>query len=280
VNGHPVTHWAELQNALYVDNIGSDLGLRVDRNGEQREFTVPRSSFRSDGKQPFGIIEAHTEVMISAVEAGMPADTLGLKPEDIIVAVNDEPIRLDSAFILSVQRNAGKELKLSWRRGTQLLSGTVVPTPGGRIGIRLGNYYTGPQRIVKYGPGEALLASVGNVFQSTKLFFTSIGQIITGKSSFRENFGGPIAIAQMATQSAESGLTSFLGFMALLSMSLAVINILPFPALDGGHLAMLAIEKIFRREIPYRVKIAIQQAGFIMLLALMAFVIYNDLSRF
>ena len=94
------------------------------------------------------------------------------------------------------------------------------------------------------------------------------------------DLSGPIAIAQMATQSAESGLASFLGFMALLSMSLAVINILPFPALDGGHLAMLVFEKIFHREIPYRVKIAIQQAGFIMLLALMAFVIYNDLSRF
>ena len=87
-------------------------------------------------------------------------------------------------------------------------------------------------------------------------------------------------IAQMATRSAEVGIVSFLGFMALLSMNLAILNLIPFPALDGGHLVFLAYEGIFRREVPNKVKIAVQQVGFVLLLVFMAFVLYNDLVKF
>jgi regulator of sigma E protease len=83
----------------------------------------------------------------------------------------------------------------------------------------------------------------------------------------------------MANRSAEGGLASFLGFMALLSISLALLNILPFPALDGGHLLFLGYEAVFRREVPNRVKIAIQQAGIVLLLVFMAFVLYNDVAN-
>ena len=109
---------------------------------------------------------------------------------------------------------------------------------------------------------------------------TSVWQIITGKVSLPKSVAGPIRIAQMATTSAEGGVMNFLNFVALLSMSLAILNILPFPALDGGHLVFLLIEAVFRREIPHRVKIALQQVGFILLLAFMAFVIYNDIIHF
>ena len=112
------------------------------------------------------------------------------------------------------------------------------------------------------------------------MFFKSIGQVIAGKSSIKDNFGGPIAIAKFATQSAENGITSFLSFLALLSMSLAILNILPFPALDGGHLMLLIYEKVFGREIPHKVKLGIQKAGFVLLVLFMIFVIYNDITRF
>jgi regulator of sigma E protease len=150
----------------------------------------------------------------------------------------------------------------------------------GLIGISLGNYYDGPKKLIHYTVIEALGAGLNNVYQSTAMFFKSIGQVIAGKSSIKDNFGGPIAIAKFATQSAENGLTSFLSFLALLSMSLAILNILPFPALDGGHLVLLIYEKIFRREIPHNVKLGIQKAGFILLVLFMIFVIYNDITRF
>ena len=92
--------------------------------------------------------------------------------------------------------------------------------------------------------------------------------------------GGPLKIAQMANRSAESGLAAFIAFLALLSVSLALINILPIPALDGGHIAFLVYEAVFRRQVPDKVKMVIQQAGFFLLLAFMAFVIYNDVINF
>ena len=92
--------------------------------------------------------------------------------------------------------------------------------------------------------------------------------------------GGPLKIAQLAKRSADNGFIEFLGFIALLSISLALLNVLPFPALDGGHLVFLLYETVFKREIPNKVKIAIQQAGFILLLVFMAFVLYNDVVNF
>ena len=98
-----------------------------------------------------------------------------------------------------------------------------------------------------------------------------------GKIQFGKVFGGPIKIAQIATTSAENGFSSFLVFLGILSLSLAIINIIPFPVLDGGHLIIILIEGAMRREIPIKVKIAIQNTGFVILLLLMAFIIYSDI---
>ena len=138
----------------------------------------------------------------------------------------------------------------------------------------------GPSKQIHYTLLQAFPEGLKDIGQSVSLFTLTIGKIFAGKATVKESFGGPVAIAQMATQSAESGFLVFVWFMAQLSMSLAILNILPIPALDGGHLLLLIIEKIFRREIPHKVKLAIQQAGFILLLAFMAFVIYNDISKF
>ena len=94
---------------------------------------------------------------------------------------------------------------------------------------------------------------------------------------FGKAFGGPVRIAQLAAKSADVGIESFLYFLAILSLSLALINIMPFPVLDGGHLLVIIIETVFRREIPVKIKIAIQNTGLLILLLLMAFIIYNDI---
>ena len=135
-------------------------------------------------------------------------------------------------------------------------------------------------RQIKYSIFQAFPQAVNDLGQSVHLFYLTFSKIFSGKASFKESVGGPIAIAQLATQSAESGFSVFVWFMAQLSMSLAIINVLPIPALDGGHLGMMLYEKVFRREIPNKVKLAIQQAGVILLLAFMIFIIYNDIARF
>ena len=111
----------------------------------------------------------------------------------------------------------------------------------------------------------------------TELTFRMLGKVISGNIEFGKAFGGPIKIAQFAAESADSGILSFLKFLALLSLSLAIINIMPFPVLDGGHLVIIVIESIIKREIPVKVKIAIQNVGFVLLLLLMAFILYNDI---
>jgi regulator of sigma E protease len=118
---------------------------------------------------------------------------------------------------------------------------------------------------------------VKQTVSATTLFVHSIWQLVVGKAEFSKSVGGPVRIAQMATRSAEMGILSFLAFMALLSISLAVMNILPFPALDGGHLIMLIYEAVTRKPLPHIVQIRIQQVGMVILLSFMLFVIYNDI---
>ncbi|MDP3684795.1 MAG: site-2 protease family protein, partial [Ignavibacteria bacterium] len=111
----------------------------------------------------------------------------------------------------------------------------------------------------------------------TELTFVMLKNVITGKIEMGKAFGGPIRIAQFAARSADSGLSSFLMFLALLSLNLAIINILPLPVLDGGHLIVILIEGFIKRELPIKVKIAIQNTGLVLFFLLTAFIIYNDI---
>jgi regulator of sigma E protease len=216
---------------------------------------------------------------VEGVDAKMPAAKLGLIVGDTLISVNDTVVSQSKAIAL-INKNAGKQIHLKWKRGNSFLSDTVTVTAAGRIGIIVGARYIGPSKHIEYSFVEAFGEGIKDIQQSVYLFYLTFSKIFAGKASLKESLGGPVAIAQLATQSAEMGIITFIWFMAQLSMSLAILNILPIPALDGGHLLMLIFEKIFQREIPYRVKIAIQQAGFILLLAFMAFIIYNDFSRF
>jgi regulator of sigma E protease len=179
-----------------------------------------------------------------------------------------------------VRAHAGQALRAAWRRGDSVLTGTVTPTDDGKIGISYGARYTGPVTHQQYSAFEALAQGAKDVGAASTLLFRQIGLMISGKVSFAQSVGGPIRIAQVATQSAEMGLPAFLGTLALLSVRLALLNILPFPALDGGHLVFILYEGIFRREIPVKVKLVLQKAGIALLLLFMAFVLYNDIAHF
>jgi regulator of sigma E protease len=225
-------------------------------------------------------VPAHTEIVVSTVEPGKPADKLGLKPLDVLLSLNGTPVMYDKGVIDAVKANAGKPLLVEWKRNDQMMSGTTTPTEDGRIGISFRSRYTGPVTQIRYSLLEALPRGAIDIVNIGGLFAQQIWQLVNGKVAFSQSVGGPIRIAQMATQTAELGILTYLGFMALLSVSLAILNILPFPALDGGHLVFLLYEGIFRREIPVKVKLGLQKAGFVLLLAFMAFVVYNDIMHF
>jgi regulator of sigma E protease len=281
VNGAPVSTWEEVQQQVYIENMGRDLSLVVDRKGGARTtINIPRPQSPEFSMENLGFYIGHSVSFIQTVQAGMPAESLGLHSGDTLVAIGSVPIESRQQIFDMFRASPGKPVDLRWKRADRIMSGTVVVNDSGKIGVGLMSVYRGPIRHIDYSPIEAVGEGILEAGETVRLFVLTMQKIVVGEASVQQSFGGPIAIAQLATQSAEYGLMAFLWFMAQLSMSLAILNILPIPALDGGHLVMLIIEKVIRREIPHRVKIAIQQVGFILLLAFMAFVIYNDISRF
>ncbi len=280
INGSAVTNWDQILSDIYIEFAGTDIRMTVLRNGEETELTIPRPEIPEPGTRAFGIVPTQTKVVVSSVAPSDPADRLGLRPGDVILMLGGTPIRYDEKVREIVRAHADRPLDVEWMRGDSVMRGTVTPTGDGKIGIYYGAAYTGPVTRIRYSLLEALPEGVRDVANASGLFIQQIGQIITGKSSFSQSVGGPIRIAQIATQTAELGLVTFLGFIALLSVSLAILNILPFPALDGGHLVFLIYEGIFRREIPVRIKLGLQKAGMILLLAFMAVVVFNDILHF
>ena len=279
VNGKQVTRWADLQNEIYIENLGDDIVLAIERNGRQEQITIPARSISAPTDTSIGMMVAHTSTVIETVDPQMPAYNMGLRPGDTLLTVNDTTVNQMKAIAM-IHSNVGKNISTTWKRGNDTLGGSATVTAEGRIGIRIASVYTGPSSFVRYSVFEAFGEALADIQQSFHLVYLTFNKIFTGKATVKESLGGPIAIAQLTTQTAEIGILAFLWFMAQLSISLALLNILPIPALDGGHLIILIYEKLFKREIPRKIKIAIQQVGFILLLAFMAFIIYNDLSRF
>lgn len=282
INGRQITNWDQVLTGIYVETAGEDLRFSLLRQGARVEATLPRAAVPDPSLIPLGIVAAGTEdsCIVNTVQAGMPADKAGLRPHDVLLSLNGIRIRYDQNVRDIVRAHSGKPLAVEWQRGEKTLSGTVVPTADGKIGISFGVRYKGLITTIRYSLLQSLTQGIRDIINVSGLFAQQLWQLVTGKVSFSQSVGGPIMIAKQADQAAEMGFFPFLSFMALLSISLAVLNILPFPALDGGHLVFLVYEGLFRREIPVKVKIGLQKAGIALLLAFMAFVLYNDIAHF
>lgn len=278
INKDKPKNWEEIQADLYLSDVANPLLVRVDRGGKTVDLTVPKGEVKPE--PDFGIFPTNMYPIIEDTASGMPAARAGIEPGDIVVSVDNEPLATSTQFVHLVKGRKGKLIHLVIKRGNQEKAIAVMPGADGLIGITISTTYTGPIERYNYNVISAIPAGFDQTVAATGLLLRSISQWATGKVSFTRTFGGPVKIAQLATQSAEMGLISFLGFMALLSISLAVLNILPIPALDGGHLAFLIYESIFRKEVSAKVKLFAQQVGFALLLLFMAFVIYNDIVHF
>jgi regulator of sigma E protease len=279
INGEAVKEWDEIEGIIYTIGFSKELNISVRRGDSLCTVFIPRGGVTDITEQRFGIFPYGLIAVVGTVEKGKPAETIGLQPGDVITTVNGDSVQYGELPFV-IRKKANKTILLGWTRDGKPFTASVRPTDEGRLGISLDFLYKGPIQHVDYSFIGALPVGAQAAWQTSIMFAQSIYQIVSGKVSFSKSVGGPIKIAQLATRTAESGVLSFLGFVGLLSMSLALLNILPFPALDGGHLAVLLIEAVIRREIPVKVKIAVQQVGFFLLLAFMAFVIYNDIRTF
>ena len=280
VNGRSVAAWEPMLDALSDLPAQGNVTLSVRRSGRDTAILVAAQTLHDPGRAGLGLVPAGTEIVVGPPEPGKPAERLGLRAQDVFLSINGIPIRDLQKVLQIVKQNAGKEIAIEWRRGSERMSGRAVPTQDGHIGIPIGENYTGPRTHLDYSLLGALPAGAKYMVYVTVSFVDQMWQLVTGKVSFAQSVGGPIKIAQLASQSSDLGLLTYLSFMALLSINLAIINILPFPALDGGHLSFLVYEAVFRREVPLGVKLGLQKVGIVVLLAFMAFVVINDILHF
>lgn len=271
VNNKPVNSWEEVINNIYISTLGENLDLRVEYDGEIKDIKIPRKIIPDESK-PFLLPKIVPQ--IGKVFTGSPAEKAGIKTNDILLQLNG--IKLDSSrqVINIISSNKNNTIPVVLLRGKDTLQLSVTPGNDAKIGVTFGN---GPVTYKEYGFFESFYYGWKDIVNLTDLTFSTFAKVFKGKVQFGKVFGGPIKIAQIATTSAESGFSSFLIFLGILSLSLAIINIMPFPVLDGGHLIIILVEGAMRREIPIKVKIAIQNTGFVILLLLMAFIIYNDI---
>ena len=277
INGAKVNNWDEVLSSIYVNNIGEDVTLNIKRNDQTKNIFVPRTKIPDFQTGHEFLLQSNVHPVVIETMKDKPAITAGMKSGDIFLSVNGTKTLSAEQLTSIISANPEKEISVKLLRNKDTLSLAVVPGSDGKIGISVGEIYTGKVDYRTFGFFASFTKSFDDIANITAVTFRVAGKVFKGDVEFGKAFGGPVKIAQLAAKSADVGFESFLYFLAVLSLSLALINIMPFPVLDGGHLVMIIIEGIFKREIPIKVKIAIQNTGFIILLLLMAFIIYNDI---
>ncbi len=290
-NGNPLQTWEEaLDQHLLTSH---SLNYTILRNGNRLTITVPSDIIAKieagiKEKQSSGI-RPITEPLIEKVVDDMPAKKAGIKSGSLITAINGIPVSDWLEVVGIISAHASKPIVITWQylepsKGSDLSPATlrsegktfittVMPNEAGKIGISLKQ-----ASVTIYKKLNVVDATARGLNQTNKISLDIIQQfskIFTGKVDARKSLGGPLAIAEMAKQSAKQGV--FLEFLAILSINLAILNILPIPALDGGQFVLNAIEGISRREIPFAIKMRIQQVGMTLLLILFAYIIFNDI---
>ncbi|MCM0594288.1 MAG: RIP metalloprotease RseP [Gloeotrichia echinulata IR180] len=220
-----------------------------------------------------------------APEVSSVASNAGIKPGDVIIAANQHQFGTSlqeiDAFRDLIKNNAGKSIQLEILRGDQKLSLNVVPEPksnGGTIGIGLSpNGQVERRRITN--PVEALSVGATEFQRIVSMTFKGFGQLITNFGETASQVAGPIKIVEIGANIAQKDTGSLFFFAALISINLAIINILPLPALDGGQLAFLLIEGLRGKPLPTRIQDGVMQTGLVLLLGLGIFLIVKETTQ-
>lgn len=222
---------------------------------------------------------------VGEVVPGMAAAQAGLQPGDVVTAVDGRPIATWDELSKAIRGSDGHAVEVGLQRGGQSLTVTVTPEsqPDKNIfGEVVGQAYRiGIERgfdEVSVGPLEAVGAGAKETAFWIETLIMSVVKLVQGKIS-SEEIGGPLLIGQAAAQQAKAGLESLLRFMAVISINLGILNLLPIPILDGGHLLFFVVEGVMRRPLDMRHREIMQQVGLVILVGLMAFAFYNDILR-
>ncbi len=298
VDGKPTPTWQAL-NFRLLDRIGDtgaiNFAVKYPNSDVIYESEAIITQWLSDQEQPdlyggLGLTLYTPDILpeVGDVTPGSPAAEAGLETGDMVLAADGIEMPLWQDWVEYVRARPGEAIDLTFRRGeqtlqTQLTPERVVPAEGdafGRVGVSVVIPEMPPELMREFsrGPLEALAAGVQRTGDLVVFTLNSIKKMLQGLISHK-NLSGPITIAKVATASAESGLESYISFLALLSVSLGVLNLLPIPVLDGGHLLYYTLELIAGRPVPERVQALGYQVGLFLVLGIMALALYNDFAR-
>ncbi len=276
INGEAITTWEEALT-IFTSNPDHRLALDVDREGRAKTlFLTPKLTNGGGGFS--GILHPMPPV-VGGVNAALPAGKSGLKTGDLVRSVDGEEVNHWVEMSQKIKASGGKEVLLGIMRGKESLEIKLKPVMDDAseryvIGIN----FSQESRFIQYGFAESVREGVKRAAELTRLTFDVIKKLFSFNLSIK-SLGGPIMIAQATGAAAESGISALISLMAFISLQLGILNLLPIPVLDGGHVFFLLAELGLRRPISIKTREIAQQVGFAILISLMLIVSYNDIMR-
>ncbi|MEX5287768.1 MULTISPECIES: RIP metalloprotease RseP [Acinetobacter] len=297
IDGTPVTTWEKLNFAL-VDRVGETgkIQVQAERAGEIKTFSLPIQNFLNDQSQsPLDILgftpyRPQIPAIVSKLSEDGAAIRQGMQVGDQIIAIDGVKMNDWYDVVQVVQASSEKLLKVDVLRNNQVQQLEVMPqgkrdnmgNVSGVLGVQ-----SDPGKIVipedfkqtiQYSPSEALFMAVDKTGQLSSMILNSIVKMVRGLIGL-DNLSGPITIAKVAGQSAEMGWQTFISFMALMSVSLGILNLLPIPMLDGGHLVYYFIELIRGKPVSEQIQLVGLKIGMVLLGSMMLLALFNDIMR-
>jgi regulator of sigma E protease len=287
VEGDRVLAFAGQANPTWEDvmlkeiaSAGEPIEIKLLRGGRELTVTATPVMDARAGVGSLGWAE-QAEIQIGGIEAGMDAERKGLRRGDILLTANGVPIRSSYRLREIVRASQGRPVEVVYLREGREATATLIPSErevegqkAWMVGVRLEPKVT----YVKLGFFDALRESVSQNLKSATMIYSFIQKMIEGRMS-PKSLEGPIRIAQLSGDAAKEGADAFLGLMSMVSLNLAVFNLLPIPILDGGVILMLLIEMLWRRDLSLAVKENFMKFGFVFLMCVVAFVLYNDIAK-
>ena len=300
IDGEPTLIWQQVALQL-VGRMGESgsvtFSVRGPESAAARDVNVPILSFMADSTDPrplktLGITQIDIPAVIDKLIEGEAGEQAGLLAGDRIMRVAGQRIDGWTQWVEIIRASPELELEVEVERGNQLIELRLTPAlselpDGSRIGI-IGAYVQPVdydelvpremRREVKYNVLSAIVPAITETYEKSVFVLVSIKKMIVGLISVK-NINGPITIAQVAGETASYGLNVYLGFLALLSISLGVMNLMPIPVLDGGHILYNLIEIVTRRPVPEKVQSFGLQIGLLLISGIMMLAVYNDVAR-
>ncbi len=298
INGTPTPSWNDarlelLDASLHVSEpalieVETASGSRTTRELKLAGLDVLKESGDPVAKMGFSAWYPEIEPVIGTVIADGAAASAGMLAGDRVLSIDGENISSWVDFVNAVRPSADKPLALVVDRDGQQIELNITPAAVevngetiGRVGVsenQSAELFEKVRTTVQYPLGTAFIKAIQRTWDMTRLTLSMLAKLVTGQASL-DNISGPISIAQFAGQSASIGIDHYINFIAMISISLAVLNLLPIPMLDGGHLVYFAVEAITRKPVSERIQIVGQQFGLVLLGGLMFLAFYNDIWR-